>query len=124
MVGRRGSERSRNRGMDSRLAIPRCYPVVSMLTITDSQAFFSLFISAVNLNRLRRKRPFVPLPINWIFDLGITFNAIALAVPGLGDVFEYRECWQMPEDEATCLRHALPVRILTGLMLATGLVIG
>jgi len=94
------------------------------LTITDSQACFSFFISAVNLTRMRQQRPLIPLLINWIFDLGITIYAIALAVPGLGDVFDYRVCWGMPEDEETCLRHALPVRILTGWMLGTGLVVG
>jgi len=75
------------------------------------------------MSRLRANRPLIPLFFNIIFDLAICFYAIALATPGLADLIDYRDCAYSDERDQ-CLRHALPVRIVAGVMLGTALVVG
>ncbi|MCJ1244076.1 hypothetical protein MMC30_001273 [Trapelia coarctata] len=83
----------------------------------------ALIVSSINLSRLRGNRPLIPLFFNMIFDLAICFYAIALATPGLADMIDYRDC-TYADDEDECLRGALPVRIVAGVMLGTALVVG
>lgn len=78
------------------------------------QALFSIFINAINLARIRRSRPLVPLGFNVLFDVLIAGFTIAYAVRGLGGVLDqYNWGW-----------GKLSVQILTAIVLGMAAMFG
>lgn len=66
----------------------------------------------------------MPLAVNLIFDLAISFYMISLASPQISEVIDYTWCNYGEGDPDGCRRRMLPIRILAGLMLGAAVVVG
>lgn len=57
-----------------------------------------------------------------IFDLAIGFTILSLATSSVVDVTDYHDCGYSDHRDQ-CLRSAIPVRIVAGVLMGTALVI-
>lgn len=57
-----------------------------------------------------------------IFDLAISFTILSLATSSVVDVIDYHDC-DYSDHRDLCLRSAIPVRIVAGVLMGTALVI-
>ncbi len=93
---------------------------------SHTQAIFSLLLSAYNLHRVRFNKPAASLAINLIVDIVIAFFAITYGAGGLSGLLDGQGGWcsYLGEDDGSCDRRALPVKVFAGIAMGAGIVFG
>ncbi|MCJ1275900.1 hypothetical protein MMC21_003705 [Puttea exsequens] len=87
----------------------------------------SLLFTTYNLVRLRSHRSAAPLPVSLILDIIIGLIALGYGLAGLPSIADGGYCYSYPHneiDQDACMRRALPARLVAGVALGAGVLMG